>query len=199
MQPTGYSSTAEGIYILYKDFCDSLPKGTIAREFTNSILSEIDRTGGASRLTGLKVDLTLDQIKEIYEKYHVIQLRDVIASKSLLVGCGNSPITDVICKGDGHNHTHEEYVTVDPSILMNPTLIGAFGVQESLHDFLPKRFYVKLVTEASSVVQKADDACKNMLECMASDFKSYAMDIRGELKEENYTASSLFNENSWLY
>lgn len=191
---------ADAIYGMYKQFCEELQEGTFAREFCDSIVASLDHEGGAERLRGLTVELPLEEIRRIFDEHRVILLRDASASRSLLVGCGNSPITDIICKGEGHNHEHAGIVTIDPDITKNPTVIGAFGSQESLHAFLPKKHYTSLISELSSVAQTVDDISKRTLDCMADDFKCYAMNSAGELIEEkSFRESKLFNQNSCLF
>lgn len=187
-------------------FFEHLQPESTAKEFCGLVLSGIE--GAEDKypplspecLLGLRVELPLEKIQEIFDQYHVIVLRDPSASESLLVGCGNSPITDVICKGEGHNHEHEEFVTIDPDITKNPTIIGAFGTQESLHSFLPQKHYIKLVNELSSVAFSANEITKNTLDCMAEDFKCYEMKSNGDVKEESgFHASKIFDQNAGLY
>ena len=118
--------------------------------------------------------LTID-INSGYPKYfyndngiYAIQLRPIKNNETkLLIGCGNNPTSiyyhypynqnrNYLIKCNNYNnkrcnkrcnlnHIHENYVTIDPDISMNPTIITMFGKKKL--PFLPDHYFSKIETE----------------------------------------------------
>lgn len=88
-----------------------------------------DQYMGSEVLRFIEVDYTIDQIEQNFEKYGIIILRDPTKSKKLLLGCGTKPL--IILK----NHEHKDFTTINPQLSMNPTIVGAFGVDDGIERF----------------------------------------------------------------
>ncbi|KGP62326.1 hypothetical protein EP47_01795 [Legionella norrlandica] len=79
-----------------------------------------------SILANLKIELPASKIKEIYEQFGVIQLRE-INKKSLILGCGSEPlIYGASTKGYKEEHAHQNQITMSPELNFNPTLVAYF-------------------------------------------------------------------------
>ena len=111
----------------------------------------------------LKIDYTMEQIREIYEKHGVLALRPLKGDK-LLLGCGNNPVDpNFVTKP---RHEHDDYDTVNPQISMNPSLVAAFGVNK-LKGLLPNT-YEELAFEAFTPIRTQEfleafnDHCSNV-------------------------------------
>lgn len=121
----------------------------------------------------LKIDIELpfSTIKETFDKTGVIPLRDVKASKKLLLGCGNRPCSNE--PDDSEEHAHAGFITVNPELTMNPTVIAAFGHNTGLNQVLPENHYTELHGEAITLGTIVDDFDKSALKCMTKDFKTF--------------------------
>lgn len=98
----------------------ALKEGIDAQYISNCCQSDLkDLT--IDTLQKLDIDYTLAQIKENFERTGLIILRDPYAQTSLLLGCGNNPQTAAFSK----DHSHEVYITINPQLSMNPTIVGA--------------------------------------------------------------------------
>ena len=131
-----------------------------------------------SVLKNLTITLPLKRIKEIFDKYGVIQLRELNTGDKLLIGCGNMPC-------DQHKHTadhaHPGYDTVDLSLSMNPSVIGVFGADPGLVFVLPKAHYTTLATECCDLDYVANtDAV--LTSCMKNGYQGVRLEEPYELQ-----------------
>jgi hypothetical protein len=125
----------------------------------------------------------LDDVKNIFDEYHVIQLREVGISKNLLLGCGNDPVDPIYANRD---HNHDGMETINPELSMNPHVVAAFGIDEGLNCLLPKRHYENLYGEAITLdVKLADfmkkETAKEALECLTRDFNTFEIGEEGSV------------------
>ena len=80
-----------------------------------------------SRSAGPPADCVVVEAANIQANY--IVLRPPNTQAMLVIGCGNSPDQqEVIDAG----HEHADAVTLDPNILMNPTIVASFGDDANL-------------------------------------------------------------------
>ncbi len=79
-----------------------------------------------SILRKLNIELPIDQIKTIYDKYKVIQLR-YFKSHGLVICCGNSPLQYKFDDDYIKYHQHKGYDSIDNSIYINPTVVADIG------------------------------------------------------------------------
>ncbi len=105
------------------------------------------------QITQLTIELPFDQIKTIFKEKGVIQLRPANSASKLLLGCGNSPIVSALQNNYGNGvekmfkfHTHEDFITINPEIFMNPTIVAYFGIDD-LETILPKNHFNEIATE----------------------------------------------------
>ena len=76
------------------------------------------------------INVPWEEIERIWEesKHETIMLRHPDpAIRKLVVGCGNRPL--VQCShhvGYNQEYTHVDAITLDPNILLNPTIVGFF-------------------------------------------------------------------------
>lgn len=108
-------------------------------------------------LQNLTIELTEKEIQKTWDEYGVIPLRPVGNNEKLLLGCGNTPASPLEAAQVGANdgHQHDGYDTLDPSLLINPTVVGAFGWDRGLGGFLPKAHYTVLANEAVTLRENA--------------------------------------------
>ena len=170
--------TIERIWGLYKKYCNQLGQKEleIKRSYYNdnnlelhpyydgswgSCIDDLEIlekqiNGGAnypSVLDKLEIDLSWEQIEEIFNKYGIIQLRKIDEnSHKLLLGCGNKPINDFF---QTRGHYHKGTTTVNPSLSMNPTIVASFGIDD-LSNVLPSRQYDTLAFEYFGNMKKTD-------------------------------------------
>ncbi|XWV25093.1 putative ORFan [Tupanvirus deep ocean] len=103
---------------------------SIHEDYNRTILYKSnDQHVGIHVLRDIIVDYEIEEIEANFDKYGIIILRDPTKSKKLLLGCGSKPLIDLI------NHDHQEFVTINPELSMNPTIIGAFGVDLGIQQF----------------------------------------------------------------
>jgi hypothetical protein len=81
-----------------------------------------------------------EQFINTYQKYGVLELRPYCGEKRIFVGCGMI-MYDRWNYSDWFNsyrnkHLHENDLTIDPNIMMNPSIVRSFGKDQM--DFLPK-------------------------------------------------------------
>lgn len=101
------------------------------------------------QIAQLTIELPFDQIKTIFKEKGVIQLRPASTASKLLLGCGNSPIVSALQNYYPEMfkfHTHQEYITINPDIFMNPTIVAYFGT-DNLEAILPKNHFNEIATE----------------------------------------------------
>lgn len=136
----------------------------------------------------LDITLPIDKIKKIFEEYGVIQLREAETSTKLLLGCGNCPVDPQF-----HNdkHKHEGFVTINPALSMNPTIIGAFGIDEGLSRLLRENYYDSLHAEAVTLASSSAKIHVTALKCLKTNFKTYEI---GEETPLPFDKSYLFLE-----
>lgn len=108
-------------------------------------------------LNDLDIDLPLNEIEEIFNKYGVIQLRKIDNhSKKILLGCGNYPLEDFYRE---RGHYHKDMTTIDPELIKNPTIVAAFGIND-LEGVLPQHQYDTLAFEFFGQLKKTDELIK---------------------------------------
>lgn len=76
----------------------------------------------------ITTDYTIEEIKQNFEKYGIIILRDPTKSKKLLIGCGNA------C--DDNTHSHSDFVTVNPELHTNPSIVGGLFFDHGIEEFM---------------------------------------------------------------
>lgn len=160
----------------------------------NCIDRSLDELGDSAEtriktLQNLHVTLPIEKIKEIFHKTGLIQLRDVAESDKLLLGCGNCPIVPLLTKG----HEHKGFITINPDISMNPTVVGAFGHNKGLSQILPKEHFKDLYGEHVTLATSADDLLKETFDSLKKGFKLLSIDNQtGEITEEENLNNSQF-------
>lgn len=80
-----------------------------------------------SRNAGPPADCIEVEAANIQASY--IVLRPPNTQTMLVIGCGNSPDQQEIIDA---GHEHADAVTLDPNILMNPTIVASFGDNANL-------------------------------------------------------------------
>lgn len=112
----------------------------------------------------LKINSDIQTIKNLYQKYKIIQLRKLTTETKLIIGCGNGPVfwgsLPILLKfqkilygrvinktGDKYNsdHSHINCYTINPDIGMNPSVVGEFGISD--FKFLPKNYFEEIIFE----------------------------------------------------
>lgn len=106
------------------------------------------------KIDNLTIELPIEKIIELYKETGVIVLRDPAKTDALLVGCGNSPLDPVSDYGTGvDEHEHQKFITVNPNILDNPSVVSFFGKDNKkltkLFEKTRKRPFDTLAFEAS--------------------------------------------------
>lgn len=134
---------------LYNDYLDSLRKNP---EFHSWFpLEEMVIT--KEIIPHLDIDLSIEEIKEMYKKTGVVQLRKINPkSKTLVICCGNRPLLGEPLHRDEQfmlEHSHDGEITIDPNPRMNPTVLAFFG-GTSLKCFSDKSFD-KIVIEGMPI------------------------------------------------
>lgn len=114
----------------------------------------------------LNIELSMDEIEDIYRKTGVIVLRRPSAADGILVACGNSPIASNYAETEDNKHTHLRFITIDPDIMMNPTIIAFFlkqnsGLARAFSIFMPNTKFNLLAFEAASPIAKTYEEIKH--------------------------------------
>jgi len=129
--------------LLYKRYVDDFrtmhfdDKLRASHDYLSDIFKlEIKVINNSNILADLDVEYTMDEIEHIYNEYGIIILRDPTLSALLLLGCGNNPF-DEYYKG----HSHANMITYDPSITMNPTVIGSLEFNTGFQRYLADRHH----------------------------------------------------------
>lgn len=129
-------------------------------------------------ISNINPTLPMQQIDMIFDKYQVIQLREVGISKNLLLGCGNTPALPAFKT----NHQHAEMETINPQLSMNPSIVAAWGEDEGLNCILPQGHYENLYGEAMALCMcseygqySATRAVKDALKCLTDNFKTFEL------------------------
>lgn len=172
----------ERIWGLYKKYCEILGKKEleIKRRYYEdpslqlhpyydgawgSCMDEVNALGEQigegeqypEALNNLDVNLSWNEIEDVFNKYGVIQLRKIDGdSHKLLLGCGNYPIDEGF---RDWGHFHKGMTTINPEITKNPTIIAAFGIDD-LTNLLPEKQYNTLVFEFFGNLKKTDELVK---------------------------------------
>lgn len=125
---------------------------SIHDDYCHLVRHKIDETLiGIHILRDIIVDYELEDIEANFEKYGIIILRNPLKSKKILLGCGSKPLIGY----EGHNH--QEFTTINPAITMNPTIVGAFGLEIGIqqyfidHNHKFDQLYAEAVTLASDI------------------------------------------------
>jgi hypothetical protein len=124
----------------------------------------------------LKIELPHSEIENTYEKYGYVPLRKFGVKKRLVFCCGNLTPQDrniySIDYGYGEGcqyrkeHQHEDADTIDPDILRNPTVVGAFYEDQvfyekygkpidKLKEFFPRHHYTCIHVEGLTLSEIA--------------------------------------------
>lgn len=96
----------------------------------------------------LSVNNNPNIIRDIYQKYKVIQMRQYLSENVLILGCGNSPIAfgSTFVKNKYKNkHLHTNCYTINPDLGMNPSIVGQFGVDD--FTFLGESIFDEIIFE----------------------------------------------------
>ncbi len=168
------SCTSE-IFNIYEQYAE-IDHGNVNSMINNNaedIRSALERED--YYLANLTIDLPLEQIKEVFEKYHVIQLRPIEDSSDLLIGCGNRPVNPHYQNG---GHDHLGMVTINPKLSMNPTIVAAFGYDDGLNHILPRHHFENLHAEATTIsdhisIFMQSKVAREAMECLKPDFKTF--------------------------
>lgn len=148
--------TVEKLIVLYKKYCSDQKniyiKNSCEYKFSTS---EFNKT----LLKNLDLDFPIEYIETIYYYFGIIPLRNPLSSQSLLLGCGNNPLTATSNLSNKEQHDHSYCVTVDPYILSNPTIIGAIPYNSGVIDYIyslsmGKHKYNRLFGEGVSIAMK---------------------------------------------
>lgn len=103
----------------------------------------------------LWITRSFKDIQKTYQNHKIIQIRD-LKSKYFLVA--NGPSVTVRSSLENYKHRFkEQYDSIDGCLLMNPSIIGFFGMQKD-PSFYPSRTYEKLLL----VCQK--ECCKSIVD-----------------------------------
>jgi hypothetical protein len=89
----------------------------------------------------LTLDYTIDEIVKNYDKYAVIILRNPKKTTNLMIGCG---------EGSGL-HAHDDYVTIDIGIKINPTVVGAFLIDNDIANIFEDHKFKIFTAEAVTI------------------------------------------------
>lgn len=134
-------------------------------EFIDDPLRLKEHNFHKNNLDHLKIDKGFPKAwRDDSGKIIFIQLRNIDKDK-LLIGCGNNPTSicyhlpmdpefdkecysysdgnewwakQIISQHKTDNHEHLEYITMDPNVTMNPTIIGFFGWYEIPEELIPQ-------------------------------------------------------------
>lgn len=112
-------------------------------------------------INDLDITNTQKNIVSIYNCYKVIQLRKLEKEKTLIVGCGNSPIfmnnipiadkyrKQMMCSDNLAqflcDHSHKNCYTVNPDMGMNPSVVAEFGINNLF--FIGKNTFNTIIFE----------------------------------------------------
>lgn len=112
------------VIVAYKIFCSTFAAIDWMKQ---NLVTFCRLTDGSNRLPNCI------ELNELYIPLFssFLRLRPANTSKRLLIGCGNRPDPNEV-PFEVDDHDHENFVTVDPSILMNPTVVGMFGASMGL-------------------------------------------------------------------
>jgi hypothetical protein len=159
-----------------------------------SINDDLVRLGASDeeriqKITHLNVIIGIEKIREVFQKFGVIQLREVDSSTKILIGCGNSPIDLCFTNHRHEDHRHEGWVTVNPEITMNPSIIAAFGMDKQLTRVLPLKFYDCVYGEAVTLAHTFADFDTTVLDVMKDGFKTYQTGCDGPV---DFSTSDFF-------
>ncbi|MGC5567717.1 hypothetical protein ACPYPG_33430 [Streptomyces sp. FR-108] len=105
--------------------------------------------------SSLGIEYDIDDMYEQMEKAGGVRLRstgDPLITK-LVIGCGNHPY-EYRAMGEDGKHAHDGAYTVDKSVSMSPTVLGAFGYTNLAQLFLPGVFE-QIIFEGYSPVDSA--------------------------------------------
>lgn len=140
----------------------------------------------------ITTDYTFEEIKQNFEKYGIIILRDPTKSKKLLIGCGNS------CDNDTHSHIGD--VTMNPELVTNPTIVGGLffdhGIEKYMNDHNWK--YKTLASECCTLSSNGYENFKNNIVPNADNIidtlfeTDFSVDEFFYGKVKTYTAGNLF-------
>lgn len=73
-------------------------------------------------------------------------------------------------------HAHKGFVTIDPQLGRNPTIVGAFGTDKGVTQSLPRDFYKGLYPECMALGAKPDSFPRSTIQCMKKSFVTYVRD-----------------------
>lgn len=183
---------ASEIYSMYYQYRDSLKNEIYLKNCVEHSL----RTLGDSKkeiinnIQKLNITLPIDKIKDIFNKTGLIQLREADTSKKLLVGCGNGQIGDGGCKSK-----HDGYITINPEIEMNPTIVGAFGHDDNLNLILKEGFFEEFHSECVTLGSTFSELSKNTFKPMIKGFKIYEITSDVPRRVTDLVRSDLFLHN----
>lgn len=110
------------------------------KEAINTILCLYEKNNALQEEDKAKIRKHLDvrigaaEIQQTYEQFGVIPVRPLTNSK-LILGCGNAPIAYADDREIQQAHSHHDYDTIDPDILMHPGTIAAFPPLERMKAF----------------------------------------------------------------
>lgn len=99
-------------------------------------------TGIFEQKKNLTIVNNVNLINSMYDEYGIIQMRPLNNETQLLLGCGNTPLCDI---WSNEEHSHRKCYTIDPNIGMNPSIIGAFGINDMT--FLPFEHFDTILFE----------------------------------------------------
>lgn len=135
-------------YNYYEHVLGNIPDDTVRTNLKISLDFDNTKIYNGLPLFDLDIEYTIEQIKYYYDKYGIIVLRNPFASKKLLLGCGNKPLEHG--NFDSGIHAHNGYITINPEITMNPTIIGAFGVDDGI-----KQLYLDIGFKFNEIIGEA--------------------------------------------
>lgn len=176
---------------LYKRFIDDYKKHPSFNINMESILSQayIKALTNPKLLDKLSIALPLEEIKNLYDKTGVIVLRPPHDEKKLLLFCGNNPIEEVNTFGGKEQHLHPDKYTIDPDILMNPSIIAFFGIQNQrlakVFDYFNTEKFEVLCDEGSNpIAENAKEINSFDYSFMQPNFKLIVVEGSQEMDEE---------------
>lgn len=118
-------------------------------------------------LKNLTIEYCQSCIRLMFNKYNIIVLRDPTTSHNLLLGCGELPLVKTRKEWDPREHVHEDYITINPELSVNPTIVCAFGYEEGLYklfkDKYPEHKYKVLCTEHVTIASSGSELFKNKI------------------------------------
>lgn len=150
---------------------------------------------GKEILSQLDVDYSIEDIENNFTDKKVIQLRDVKKCDHLLIGCGNTPLKEGMGEGSymhDQDHSHIDSITINPSILMNPTVVAAFSFDKGLKQILPLNHYTEIQTEAVTIANKIEDIDQDIFLCLKKDFKTFEIQNTESKTKISLEESELF-------